>query len=267
LTTRELNRRIKASIEEGVDEIVIKNPSARHNIAVGVRRPCKITIEGSVGYYAATQLDGPEISIEDDLDEHYIPPEIPFSREDLAKILGLEPLELSARFQQGKSLLQIAEEHGLTPERLEEAVNAYQRVFAIKPDAYRAHVGRASALMKLGREREAEEHFEAALELRPDLYSAHQALARLCRKRGERAAAIAHYQAMIAIAPGNLTGHFLMGSALEAAGRRRAALAHYRNALAIDPDHKEARRAAERIEGARANPSARSRGGEHSSPP
>ncbi len=63
-----------------------------------------------------------EISIEDDLDEHYIPPEIPFSREDLAKILGLEPLELSARFQQGKSLLQIAEEHGLTPERLEEAI-------------------------------------------------------------------------------------------------------------------------------------------------
>ncbi|MCH7643382.1 MAG: tetratricopeptide repeat protein [Myxococcales bacterium] len=152
-------------------------------------------------------------------------------------------------------------------ERFEEAVDAYQRVFAIKPDAYRAHVGRASALMKLGREREAEEHFEAALELRPDLYSAHQALARLCRKRGERAAAIAHYQAMIAIAPGNLTGHFLMGSALEAAGRRRAALAHYRNALAIDPDHKEARRAVERIEGARANPSARSRGGERSSPP
>ena len=64
MTTRELNRRIKSSIEEGADEIVIKNPSARHNIAVGVRRPCKITIEGSVGYYAASQLDWPEISIE-----------------------------------------------------------------------------------------------------------------------------------------------------------------------------------------------------------
>ena len=64
LTTRDLNRRIKALAAEGADEIVIKNPAARHNLAVGIRQPCKITIEGSVGYYAATQLDGPEISID-----------------------------------------------------------------------------------------------------------------------------------------------------------------------------------------------------------
>ena len=64
LTTRELNKEIKALAEEGVDEIVITNPAARHNLAVGIRRPCNIKIEGSVGYYAASQLDGPEISID-----------------------------------------------------------------------------------------------------------------------------------------------------------------------------------------------------------
>ena len=64
LTTRELNKQIKALAEEGVDEIVITNPAARHNLAVGIRRPCNIKIEGSVGYYAASQLDGPEISID-----------------------------------------------------------------------------------------------------------------------------------------------------------------------------------------------------------
>ncbi len=64
LTTRELNRRIKALAEEGGDEIVITNPAARHNLAVGIRQACKIKIEGSVGYYAASQLDGPEILIE-----------------------------------------------------------------------------------------------------------------------------------------------------------------------------------------------------------
>ena len=64
MTTRELNRRIKAAVVQGVDEIIIKNPSARHNIAVGIRQPCKIAIEGSVGYYAASQLDGPEVSID-----------------------------------------------------------------------------------------------------------------------------------------------------------------------------------------------------------
>jgi tetratricopeptide (TPR) repeat protein len=144
----------------------------------------------------------------------------------------------------------------LREERFEEAIDAYQQVFAIKPDAYRAHVGWADALLKLGREREAGAHFEAALELRPDLYSAHQALARLKWKRGERAAAIAHYEAMIAIEPQNPTGHFLMGRALERTQRRQEALRYYRNALAIDPDQGQARRAIERIAGARATGSA-----------
>jgi glutamate synthase domain-containing protein 3 len=64
LTIREINRSIKASIEEGAEEFVIKNPAAQHNLAVGILRHCKISIEGSVGYYTASQLDGPEISIE-----------------------------------------------------------------------------------------------------------------------------------------------------------------------------------------------------------
>ena len=64
LTTRELNRRIKTLAEDGTDEIVIENPAARHNLAVGIRQKCRIKIAGSVGYYAASQLDGPEISIE-----------------------------------------------------------------------------------------------------------------------------------------------------------------------------------------------------------
>ena len=140
--------------------------------------------------------------------------------------------------------------------RAEEAVDAFERVFALKPDAYRAHIALARALMKLDRNREAEEHFEAALALRPGHYTSHQAIARLLWNRGDRAAAITHYEAMIAILPQNPLGHYLMGSALEATGRRRQAIVHYRNALAIDPDHEEARRAVERIEGSHENSSA-----------
>jgi tetratricopeptide (TPR) repeat protein len=144
----------------------------------------------------------------------------------------------------------------LREERFEEAVDAYGRVFAIKPDVYRAHVGRAGALVKLGRERDAETDFKAALELKPDLYSAHQALGRLSWKRGARAIAIAHYEEMIAIAPQNPAGHFLMGRALENRRRPREALVHYRNALAVDPEHEGARRGAERIRGSLATPAA-----------
>jgi tetratricopeptide (TPR) repeat protein len=110
--------------------------------------------------------------------------------------------------------------------------------------------------VKLGRERDAEADFKAALELKPDLYTAHQALARLSWKRGARAIAIGHYAEMIAIAPQNPAGHFLMGRALESRRRPREALVRYRNALAVDPEHEDARRGVERIEGSLANPAA-----------
>ena len=63
LTTRELNRRIKELAAAGQDAVVA-NPGARHNIAVGVLQPCRIRVEGSVGYYSASMLDGPEVEIE-----------------------------------------------------------------------------------------------------------------------------------------------------------------------------------------------------------
>jgi tetratricopeptide (TPR) repeat protein len=138
--------------------------------------------------------------------------------------------------------------------RFEEAADAYARVFAIRPDVYRAHIGRAKVLMELGRDGEAAEHFEAALELQPNLYGAHTALARLAWKRGDRTVAITHYEAMIAIAPKNPKGHFLMGRALQASGRPRPARVHYQKALAIDPAHAEAREALEQIKSRRSSP-------------
>ena len=61
-SVRQLNRRIKELAERG-EEINILNPRALHNIAVGVLHRCTIHIDGSAGYYAATMLDGPEVTI------------------------------------------------------------------------------------------------------------------------------------------------------------------------------------------------------------
>ena len=63
ITTRELNRRLKELAVSGA-EITISNPQARHNIAVGILHPCSIHIQGSVGYYAASLQDGPEVIID-----------------------------------------------------------------------------------------------------------------------------------------------------------------------------------------------------------
>ena len=63
LTTRELNARLK-ELACTESKITILNPQARHNIAVGIFQPCKIDIRGSVGYYAASLMDGPEVIID-----------------------------------------------------------------------------------------------------------------------------------------------------------------------------------------------------------
>ena len=63
LTVRELNHRLK-DLAAADEEITILNPQAQHNIAVGIFKSCKIRIKGSVGYYAASLCDGPEVTID-----------------------------------------------------------------------------------------------------------------------------------------------------------------------------------------------------------
>lgn len=48
---------------EGIREITVENPGAKHSIAVGLLARCRITINGSLGYFGATLGDGPEIHI------------------------------------------------------------------------------------------------------------------------------------------------------------------------------------------------------------
>lgn len=62
LSTKDLNRRLKSLAEKGA-EVLVLNPQARHNLAVGVLKPCSITFEGSVGYYCCSFCDGPNFII------------------------------------------------------------------------------------------------------------------------------------------------------------------------------------------------------------
>ena len=62
MTIREINTRIKELVDQG-EEIRVLNPQARHNLGVGILKRCKITFEGSVGYFCASLMDGPEVKI------------------------------------------------------------------------------------------------------------------------------------------------------------------------------------------------------------
>ena len=64
LTTRQINLELRRLLfTEGVTEVTVPNPKARHSIAVGLLLRCRIRIEGSLGYFACGLIDGPEIHI------------------------------------------------------------------------------------------------------------------------------------------------------------------------------------------------------------
>ena len=64
LSTREINLELRRLLyEEGVGDVTVRNPGAKHSIGVGILTRCRITFEGSLGYFGCGLIDGPEIHI------------------------------------------------------------------------------------------------------------------------------------------------------------------------------------------------------------
>lgn len=58
-----LNRELRRLAEEGVSEIVVRNPRSRHNLAVGQSLPVRIEMDGSCGYYCGGLNAGSHIRV------------------------------------------------------------------------------------------------------------------------------------------------------------------------------------------------------------
>ena len=64
LTTRQVNLELRRLLyEERVTEVTVLNPGAKHSIGVGILTRCKITFDGSLGYFGCGLIDGPEIRV------------------------------------------------------------------------------------------------------------------------------------------------------------------------------------------------------------
>jgi glutamate synthase domain-containing protein 3 len=64
LTTRQINLELRRLLyEEGVKDVTVLNPGARHSLGVGLLTRCQIHFEGSLGYFACGMIDGPEVHI------------------------------------------------------------------------------------------------------------------------------------------------------------------------------------------------------------
>ena len=64
LTTRQINLELRRLLyEEGLEEVTVENPGAKHSLGVGILTRCKINFEGSLGYFGCGLIDGPEVHI------------------------------------------------------------------------------------------------------------------------------------------------------------------------------------------------------------
>ncbi len=64
LSTRQINLELRRLLyEEGVTDVTVRNPGAKHSLGVGILTRCRITFEGSLGYFGCGLIDGPEIHV------------------------------------------------------------------------------------------------------------------------------------------------------------------------------------------------------------
>ena len=64
LTTRKINLELRWLLyEQGITDVTVLNPGAKHSLGVGILTRCKITFDGSLGYFGCGLIDGPEIHI------------------------------------------------------------------------------------------------------------------------------------------------------------------------------------------------------------
>ncbi|MGI8725368.1 MAG: hypothetical protein ACR2J1_08475 [Methyloceanibacter sp.] len=63
MTPNAINLRIRELMQDGYGTIVIRNPGAKHSMAVGILNRLNLIIDGSLGYFGLGLLDGPNVRI------------------------------------------------------------------------------------------------------------------------------------------------------------------------------------------------------------
>jgi methylamine---glutamate N-methyltransferase subunit B len=64
LTTRRINLELRWLLYGmGVKDVTVGSPGARHSLGAGILTRCRITFEGSLGYFGCGIIDGPEVHV------------------------------------------------------------------------------------------------------------------------------------------------------------------------------------------------------------
>ncbi len=63
MASGEVNSKIKDLMKDGYGSITVRNPGAKHSVAVGILNRLNLVLDGSLGYFGCGLIDGPNIRI------------------------------------------------------------------------------------------------------------------------------------------------------------------------------------------------------------
>ncbi|MDP4069518.1 Photosystem I assembly protein Ycf3 [Rhodobacteraceae bacterium IMCC1933] len=121
--------------------------------------------------------------------------------------------------------------------QLDQAIFAFKRVLAIKPDNAEAYYNMGNALKEQGKLEEAIEAYNKALAIKPDYADAYNNMGVTLKEQGKLEEAIEAYNKALAIKPDYADAYNNMGNALKEQGKLEEAIEAYNKALAIKPDY------------------------------
>tara|TARA_B110000977_G_scaffold100673_1_gene132115 strand:+ start:1 stop:1656 length:1656 start_codon:yes stop_codon:yes gene_type:complete len=124
--------------------------------------------------------------------------------------------------------------------KLEEAIEAYNKSIAIKPDNAEAYYSMGNTLRQQGKLEEAIEAYNKALAIKPDYVEAHNNMGATLKDQGKLEEAIEAYNKALAIKSDYAEVYYNMGLALQEQGKLEEAIEAYNKAVAIKLDYAEA---------------------------
>ena len=131
-------------------------------------------------------------------------------------------------------------EIALRTQRMERAVELFEKAIALKPDFAEAHSDLGMALRKLKRFADAVASYDKAIALKPDFAMAFNNRANTLLDMDRPPEALASCDKAIALNPGLVIAHYNRGNALEALKRPEEALASFERAIELRPNFAEA---------------------------
>jgi protein O-mannosyl-transferase len=133
-------------------------------------------------------------------------------------------------------------------DKIEEAIEHYQKSLDIKPDDADTHNNLGFALIRQGKFEEAVSHFKESVTINPNNEFSRINLAVALAHKGLLDEAVIHFKEALRINPKSWMAHKNLAIAYGSLGKLNEAAFHLREALKINPDDNTAKTALQRVE-------------------